>query len=76
MDNLLEKAKDFERDIIEDRRHLHGNPEVGFNLPETAEYVKSRLREMGIEPKDCGGNNLGINQQAIVLAHAIGYGPF
>ncbi|MCR3956182.1 MAG: hypothetical protein NUK57_07765 [Gudongella sp.] len=63
MDNLLEKVKDFERNIIEDRSYLHRNPEVGFNVPETAEYVKTKLREMGIEPRDCGGESLG-NQSA------------
>jgi len=30
------------------------NPEVGFNLENTSNYVKEQLKSMGIEPYDCG----------------------
>lgn len=54
MNQILEAAKAIESKIIENRRHLHQNPEVGFDLPRTAEYVKAQLLEMGITPMDCG----------------------
>lgn len=46
--SYLEKAEAIEESIIADRRHLHAHPEVGFECPETAAYIKRRLDEMGI----------------------------
>lgn len=54
MKEIFNKAKEIENVIIENRRYLHMNPEVGFNLQETASYVKEQLKSMGIEPVDCG----------------------
>lgn len=54
MNQILEAAKAIESTIIENRRHLHQHPEVGFDLRRTSEYVKAQLLEMGITPKDCG----------------------
>lgn len=55
MKEMLTAAKAIEEQIIADRRHIHENPEVGFNLSQTAAYVKERLHEMGIEARECGG---------------------
>lgn len=52
--SYLEEAASIEQQMIADRRHLHANPELGFNCPETAAYIKARLDEMGIEYRDCG----------------------
>jgi len=49
MKEIIEKAKAIEKRIIEDRRALHGIPEVGVYTPKTAAYVKKRLAEMDIE---------------------------
>ena len=54
MNEMLEKAKAIESQIVADRRCLHQIPEVGVYTPKTAEYVKQRLTEMGIEHRDCG----------------------
>ena len=54
MNEMLEKAKAIESQIVADRRCLHQIPEVGVYTPKTAEYVKQRLAEMGIEHRDCG----------------------
>ena len=54
MNEMLEKAKALQAQIVADRRCLHQIPEVGVYTPKTAEYVKQRLTEMGIEHKDCG----------------------
>ncbi|MCI7473756.1 MAG: M20 family metallopeptidase [Clostridiales bacterium] len=54
MNEMLEKARAIEKQIIADRRCLHQIPEVGVYTPKTAEYVKRRLSEMGISHHDCG----------------------
>ncbi|MDR3673630.1 MAG: M20 family metallopeptidase [Holophaga sp.] len=40
--------------IIKDRRALHQMPEIGLDLPRTAEYVETALRGMGLAPKRIG----------------------
>lgn len=49
MSQYLEKALEFKEDLTAWRRHIHQNPEVGEDLPETKAYVLARLAEMGIE---------------------------
>jgi amidohydrolase len=38
-------------ELVRDRRHLHMNPELGFEEHETARYVAERLRSLGIETR-------------------------
>jgi hippurate hydrolase len=38
-------------ELIQDRRHLHAHPELGFEEHETAAYVAQRLRSLGIETR-------------------------
>ena len=45
---ILAEAEKIENDIIKDRRHIHQHPEVGFYLPDTADYIRQRLGQMGI----------------------------
>ncbi len=40
--------------VIEHRRNLHRIPELGLELPKTKEYVRSKLKELGHEPRDVG----------------------
>ncbi len=42
------------------RRHLHRNPEFGFEEVETARFVVQRLREFGIEDIETGIGGTGI----------------
>lgn len=51
----LERAKAILPEMIANRRFLHQNPELGMNLKVTTEFVMEKLRDMGIEPKICGG---------------------
>lgn len=67
MEKNLELAKKFEQDIIEFRRHIHANPEVGFYLPKTAQYIKEQLEAMGIEAKDCGVVSEEVNAQYTMM---------
>ena len=50
------KIKD---EIIKDYESIHGLAEVGFDLPRTIEYVKSRLCDMSIEHEELGGGIVG-----------------
>lgn len=57
MNQILTAAKEIESQLIADRRYLHQNPELGFELPLTTTYVKTRLKQMGYEIQDicqCG----------------------
>lgn len=53
--NDLERAKELLPEMTANRRFLHQNPELGMDLKVTTEFVMEKLREMGIEPKICGG---------------------
>ena len=50
----LDRAKEIFDDAVKVRRHLHENPEVGFELPETTKLVKSKLDEFGIAYENVG----------------------
>lgn len=50
MDIILETAKKYESEIVEYRRFLHQNAEIGLDLPVTTQYIKEKLVSMGYEP--------------------------
>ncbi|MDY6065268.1 MAG: M20 family metallopeptidase [Finegoldia sp.] len=50
--DVISEVKKVEADLIKWRRHLHENPEVGFDLDQTCDFVEERLREFGIEDID------------------------
>lgn len=52
MDKILEQAKLIKDDIVEYRRTIHNNPEVGDTLPKTKAYVMDKLKEFGYEPQE------------------------
>lgn len=52
--NYLEKAKEYKDEIISNRRHIHQNPEIGFELDKTTSYVIEKLESYGIEAKKIG----------------------
>ena len=51
---ILNEAKDLQPQLVADRRYLHKNAEIGFELPKTTEYIQRRLRELGLSPQPCG----------------------
>jgi len=53
--NYLQRAKELEAELIQNRRHIHSNPEVGLDLPKTVAFVMDRLKAMGYDPKEVGG---------------------
>jgi amidohydrolase len=46
--------------VIADRRHLHENPELGFQEFKTAEFVRQRLEALGVEDIRTGINKTGV----------------
>lgn len=53
-------AKELEKELIDIRRHLHQNPEIGMELPKTVAFVKEKLKEYGYEPQDCGQSGITV----------------
>lgn len=56
--DLRSEAKALEQELVENRRWLHRNAEVAFDLTKTKEYVRKKLEEMGISVRDCGRSGL------------------
>ncbi|MCB2311573.1 amidohydrolase [Clostridium tagluense] len=56
--NFLDRAKNIESELIEIRRDLHENPELGFNLFRTSQKVKDFLSVEGIEFYEVAGTGI------------------
>ena len=56
--SLYHEAEAIRETIIANRHHLHQIPELGLELPETAAYVESKLRELGYEPQRIGSSGV------------------
>ena len=52
MNQFLKRAMELNNSIQCDRQFIHQNAELGNDLPITSAYVKKRLQEMGLEPKE------------------------
>ena len=57
--DFLDQALKIKDEIIKDYESLHGLAEVGFDLPRSIEYIKSRLCDMSIEHEELGGGIVG-----------------
>lgn len=58
MTDYLRQAKNIESEIIANRRTIHGFAEIGFQLDNTVDYVETKLREYGLEPKRVGKSGI------------------
>lgn len=70
MNEYLKDAMDIKEDIIANRRYIHQNAEVGFDLPKTKSYVKSKLISYGYSVKELGGglvSTIGRGSPVILL---------
>jgi amidohydrolase len=47
----LTQARALQAEMVEHRRHLHAEPEVGLELPDTGDYVERVLRDCGLRPE-------------------------
>ncbi len=57
--------------VVADRRHLHENPELGFQEVKTAAFVTERLQALGVEDIRTGINSTGVTG----LIRGTGDGP-
>lgn len=68
MTNYLDKAKEVEQNMINWRRAIHQNPELGFEEIETAKLVAQSLNDMGVEAE------VGIGRTGVVARIGDGAG--
>jgi len=52
MNIFMDRANELKDEIIAIRRELHSTPEIMNDLPATTKFVKEKLVEMGLEPKE------------------------
>lgn len=52
--DYFEHACALREELIENRRYFHENAEVGLNMPKAKAYVMNKLKEYGLEPRECG----------------------
>ncbi len=58
MKSMVEEARKLQDQLVTWRRHLHKNPELSMDLPETAAFVAARLTEMGYAPEYVAGTGV------------------
>ncbi|WP_265181893.1 hypothetical protein [Geomicrobium sp. JCM 19055] len=46
-----QRANEMKEELIEWRRHIHQNPELGFEEVETQKFVEETLKQFGIPSK-------------------------
>ena len=52
--DFYDRALELKKELIENRRYLHKHAEVGMRLLVTKVFIKEKLKQYGLEPKDCG----------------------
>ena len=52
MKEIMNQAIAIKEDLINFRRDIHSNPEVGDTLPKTKSYVMDKLKEFGYDPEE------------------------
>ena len=57
---VLNRIADFAADMTAWRQHLHTIPELGFDCPKTAAFIKERLEEFGVDEIHTGIAQTGI----------------
>ncbi len=55
---IVQEALKLKEQLIDYRRHLHKNPEIGMEVDKTAAFVKKELINMGYEPKEISRNGI------------------
>ncbi len=54
MNDIFNLESKFKDEMVQNRRYLHKNPELGFELPLTTAFVIEKLEDMGLEAKRVG----------------------
>ncbi len=68
---VLNRIAAFAEEMKGWRRHLHANPELGFDCPQTAAFIAARLREFGVDEIHEGIAKTGI----VAIINGTGQGP-
>ena len=68
---VINRIAGFADELTAWRRHLHENPELGFDCHDTAAFVVARLREFGVDRIETGIATTGI----VALIEGRGPGP-
>ncbi|MDZ7671552.1 MAG: M20 family metallopeptidase [Halanaerobiales bacterium] len=71
INKIKQKAKRYEEKIIEYRRILHQNPELGLEEHKTSEFIKNELKKLDITVKDDLYNREDIKQELDKLGEDI-----
>lgn len=58
MQKLLEKALGLQENLVQWRRHIHKNPEIGMDTVKTAAFIKAELEKMGYQPQYMAGTGV------------------
>jgi amidohydrolase len=57
---LLNRASELQTEATEWRRHLHANPEILYDVENTAAFVEGKLREFGVDEVVTGLGRTGV----------------
>jgi amidohydrolase len=66
---MLDRARELQPKLVTVRRHIHMNPELGFQEVKTSQYVSDQLTALGIE------HQRGVARTGIVAPLGDGNGP-
>ena len=67
---IINRIADIAPDMTTWRRHLHTIPELGFDCPKTAAFIKERLEDFGVDEIHDGIAKTGI----VAIINGIGEG--
>ena len=67
---ILNRAAELQHEVSEWRRHIHENPEILYDVEETAAFVEARLREFGVDEVVTGLGRTGV--VGIIRGHGPG----
>lgn len=57
---LLNRASELQSEATQWRRHLHANPEILYDVENTAAFVEAKLREFGVDEVVTGLGRTGV----------------
>ncbi len=69
---LRDAVDEIHPGLVADRRHLHQNPEIGFQEFKTAEFVRQRLEPLGVTNIRTGIAVTGVTGQIVGTASGAG----
>ncbi len=69
--SIIDGAYEIKSDLIETRRYIHENAEVGYDTIKTSNHIKKKLEEIGIDFKEINGTgivaDIGSGDKTILL---------